>query len=86
MFFNAMKSFEGASNRLEVFHQSDHGVVYRDFAHAPSKLEATVEAVKRNHGEETLVAVFELHTFSSLNPEFLPEYKKTMALVLFIPL
>ena len=78
MFFHAMKSFEGASNRLEVFHQSKRGRVYRDFAHAPSKLEATVEAVKKNHEDEPLVAVFELHTYSSLNPEFLPEYKNTM--------
>ncbi len=78
MFFQAMKTFEGASNRLEVFHETERGVVYRDFAHAPSKLEATVEAVKKNHGDEPLVAVFELHTYSSLNPEFLPEYKNTM--------
>ncbi len=78
MFFHAMKSFEGASNRMEVFHESKRGVVYRDFAHAPSKLEATVEAVKNNHSSEPLVAVFELHTYSSLNPEFLPEYKNTM--------
>jgi UDP-N-acetylmuramate: L-alanyl-gamma-D-glutamyl-meso-diaminopimelate ligase len=78
MFFHAMKSFEGASNRMEVFHESKRGIVYRDFAHAPSKLEATVEAVKNNHSNEPLVAVFELHTYSSLNPEFLPEYKNTM--------
>jgi UDP-N-acetylmuramate: L-alanyl-gamma-D-glutamyl-meso-diaminopimelate ligase len=90
MFFQAMKTFEGASNRLEVFHESERGVVYRDFAHAPSKLEATVEAVKKNHGDDPLVAVFELHTYSSLNPEFLPEYKNTMdeadqAIVFFNP-
>lgn len=90
MFFQAMKSFEGASNRLEVFHETERGVVYRDFAHAPSKLEATVDAVKKNHGDKPLVAVFELHTYSSLNPEFLPEYKKTMdeadvAVVFFNP-
>lgn len=78
MFFHAMKSFEGASNRMEVFHESKRGTVYRDFAHAPSKVEATVEAVKNNHCDEPLVAVFELHTYSSLNPEFLPEYKNTM--------
>lgn len=78
MFFQAMKTFEGASNRLEVFHETDRGIVYRDFAHAPSKLEATVEAVKKNHPKNPLVAVFELHTYSSLSPEFLPEYKKTM--------
>lgn len=78
MFFQAMKTFEGASNRLEVYQETERGIVYRDFAHAPSKLEATVEAVKKNHSKVPLVAVFELHTFSSLNPEFLPEYKKTM--------
>lgn len=78
MFFQAMKTFEGASNRMEIFHESKRGKVYRDFAHAPSKLEATVEAVKKNHGNDPLVAVFELHTYSSLNPEFLPEYKNTM--------
>lgn len=76
-FFNAMKSFEGASNRLETFHETEKGVVYRDFAHAPSKLEATVEAVKKQF-DIPLVAVFELHTYSSLNPEFLPEYRSTM--------
>lgn len=78
MFFQSMKTFEGASNRLEVFHETERGIVYRDFAHAPSKLEATVDAVKKNHSKNPLVAVFELHTYSSLNPEFLPEYKNTM--------
>jgi UDP-N-acetylmuramate: L-alanyl-gamma-D-glutamyl-meso-diaminopimelate ligase len=78
MFFQAMKTFEGASNRLEVYLETEKGIVYRDFAHAPSKLEATVEAVKKNHPKNPLVAVFELHTYSSLSPEFLPEYKKTM--------
>ena len=77
MFFQSMKSFEGASNRLEVY-RTDRGIVYRDFAHAPSKLEATVDAVKKNHPKVPLVAVFELHTYRSLNAEFLPEYKKTM--------
>jgi UDP-N-acetylmuramate: L-alanyl-gamma-D-glutamyl-meso-diaminopimelate ligase len=52
-------------------------VVYRDFAHAPSKLDATIEAVKKQF-DVPLVAVFELHTYSSLNPEFLPEYRHTM--------
>jgi UDP-N-acetylmuramate: L-alanyl-gamma-D-glutamyl-meso-diaminopimelate ligase len=77
-FFYAMKSFEGASRRLETFHETEKGVVYRDFAHAPSKLEATIEAVKKQF-DVPLVAVFELHTYSSLNPEFLPEYKHTMS-------
>jgi UDP-N-acetylmuramate: L-alanyl-gamma-D-glutamyl-meso-diaminopimelate ligase len=76
-FFFAMKTFEGASRRLETFHETEKGVVYRDFAHAPSKLEATIEAVKKQF-DVPLVAVFELHTYSSLNPEFLPEYKHTM--------
>lgn len=76
-FFNAMKSFEGASKRLEILHQTEKGTIYRDFAHAPSKLEATVEAVKKQF-DIPLVAVFELHTYSSLSPEFLPEYHKTM--------
>ena len=76
-FFNAIKAFEGASRRLEILRETDKGIVYRDFAHAPSKLEATVEAVKKQF-EIPLVAVFELHTYSSLNPEFLPEYRNTM--------
>jgi len=76
-FFFAMKSFEGASRRLETFHECEKGVIYRDFAHAPSKLEATIEAVKKQF-DVPLVAVFELHTYSSLNPEFLPEYRNTM--------
>jgi len=89
-FYNAIKSFEGASNRLEIFHTSPKGIFYRDFAHAPSKLEATVDAVKQQFKKTPLVAVFELHTYSSLNPEFLPEYKNTMneadrAVVFFNP-
>jgi len=73
-FYEAIASFTGASKRLEKIAQFDECVVYKDFAHAPSKVAATVKAVKENYPDHTLVACLELHTFSSLNPDFLPQY------------
>ncbi|WP_420155176.1 UDP-N-acetylmuramate--L-alanine ligase [Siphonobacter sp.] len=75
MFYEAIQSFSGAANRLERVGENDHTVIFRDFAHAPSKLEATSTAVKSQFPERKLVAVVELHTFSSLNKYFLPQYK-----------
>lgn len=74
-FYEAIQSFKGAANRLELLGQNENTVVYRDFAHAPSKLEATTEAVKEQYPNRHLVACVELHTFSSLNKYFLDQYK-----------
>jgi UDP-N-acetylmuramate: L-alanyl-gamma-D-glutamyl-meso-diaminopimelate ligase len=78
-FFAQMKSFTGASMRLQRLKKSDGLVVYRDFAHAPSKVEATVQAVRERHPDAFFVAIFELHTYSSLNAHFLPLYRNTCA-------
>ncbi len=76
-FYEAIRSFKGAANRLELIAKSDNVVIFRDFAHAPSKLEATTQAVKSQFPNRRLVACVELHTFSSLNKYFLDEYKDT---------
>ena len=75
-FYDAILSFTGAQNRMEVFKFGDQVKVFRDFAHAPSKVAASVKALKEQFG--SVRAVLELHTFSSLNPEFLPQYLGTM--------
>lgn len=77
-FYTASTDFTGAGKRMEKIHESDNQVVYRDFAHSPSKLKATTEAIKETY-KGRLVAVFELHTFSSLNKDFLPLYKGSMS-------
>lgn len=77
-FYEAMASFKGASRRLELLAANEGTAVYKDFAHSPSKLKATVQAVKEQFGDRDLVAVIELHTFSSLNPDFLSEYRGNM--------
>jgi UDP-N-acetylmuramate: L-alanyl-gamma-D-glutamyl-meso-diaminopimelate ligase len=76
-FYEAISSFRGAANRLEIVSKSDRTVIFKDFAHAPSKLEATTKAVKDQFPDRHLVACMELHTFSSLNKEFLKQYKDT---------
>ncbi|GAO29194.1 UDP-N-acetylmuramate--L-alanine ligase [Geofilum rubicundum] len=77
-FLTSMKTFKGASRRLQVLGQNEHSTVFYDFAHAPSKLKATIDAVKEQFPDRTLVACLELHTFSSLNKTFLPQYRNTM--------
>lgn len=77
-FYTAMGSFEGAANRLEKLGENKETVVYKDFAHSPSKLKATVNAMKEQYPQRRLVAVMELHTFSSLNKDFLSEYEGAM--------
>jgi len=77
-FFQAIASFKGASKRLELVKKSEKTAVYKDFAHSPSKLKATIDAVKEQYPERKLVACMELHTFSSLNKEFLLQYKNAM--------
>ncbi|MXP05008.1 MULTISPECIES: UDP-N-acetylmuramate--L-alanine ligase [unclassified Apibacter] len=77
-FYEAILSFKGASRRLEKIYDTNEYIVYKDFAHAPSKVMATVKAVKENFSNKRLVACLELHTYSSLNPEFLKQYKNTL--------
>jgi UDP-N-acetylmuramate: L-alanyl-gamma-D-glutamyl-meso-diaminopimelate ligase len=78
-FFNYIADFKGASKRLQIINQSEHRTVFLDFAHAPSKVTATCTAVKEWYGEQKLLAVLELHTFSSLNKDFIPQYKDSLA-------
>lgn len=78
-FYKALGSFKGTAKRLEKIHEDSNLLVFRDFAHSPSKLKATVEAVRSRFKDDTLIAVFELHTFSSLNKNFLPHYQHSMA-------
>ena len=74
-FYEAIATFKGASKRLEKIAESKNSVAYKDFAHSPSKVEATTQAVKEQYQDRTLLACLELHTYSSLNAEFLKEYK-----------
>jgi len=89
-FFLQIANFKGASMRLELVKKTASSAVYKDFAHSPSKLKATSSAMKNQFKDRKLVACMELHTFSSLNKEFLQEYKKSMneadiAIVYFSP-
>lgn len=79
-FYKAISTFTGASNRLEFVAKSEElsNVAYKDFAHSPSKLRATVHAVREQYPEKQLVACMELHTFSSLMADFLPQYEGCM--------
>jgi UDP-N-acetylmuramate: L-alanyl-gamma-D-glutamyl-meso-diaminopimelate ligase len=74
-FYEAIATFTGASKRLEKIAESKTSVAYKDFAHSPSKVEATTNALKEQYNDRTLLACLELHTYSSLNSEFLKEYK-----------
>jgi UDP-N-acetylmuramate: L-alanyl-gamma-D-glutamyl-meso-diaminopimelate ligase len=77
-FFEAISSFQGADKRLEKIAENRSSVIFKDFAHSPSKVKATTMAVKEQYGSRKLLACLELHTYSSLNTEFLREYKGTM--------
>lgn len=77
-FLNAIQSFSGASKRLELVKENDNVAIYKDFAHSPSKLKATISALKNQFPDRKLVAAMELHTFSSLTSEFLLQYKGAM--------
>ncbi|GAA4238551.1 Mur ligase family protein [Postechiella marina] len=77
-FYEAISTFKGASKRLEKIAESKTKVAYKDFAHSPSKVQATTNAVKEQYKNRTVVACLELHTYSSLNAEFLKEYKGTL--------
>ena len=78
-FYREISTFTGASNRLEKIFENGTSVAYKDFAHSPSKLKATVNAVRERYPDKKLIACMELHTFSSLMADFLPQYKNCMA-------
>lgn len=89
-FYEAIATFSGASKRLEKIAETNNTVVFKDFAHSPSKVSATTQAVKEQYPEKNLVACLELHTYSSLNAEFLAEYRNALdkadvAVVYFSP-
>src|SRR5690606_19852940 len=77
-FYQAIASFRGASKRLEKISENQDRVIYKDFAHSPSKVKATTQAVKEQYPDRTVVACLELHTYSSLNAEFLKEYESAL--------
>ena len=77
-FYSAITNFPGASNRLEKISETASSVAFKDFAHSPSKLKATVKAVKHQYPDRKLIACMELHTFSSLTEDFLPQYAGCM--------
>ena len=78
-FYREISTFTGASNRLEKICETETSVAYKDFAHSPSKLKATVNAVRERYPDKKLIACMELHTFSSLMADFLPQYRDCMA-------
>lgn len=89
-FYEAIQSFKGAAKRLELVYKNDSFNFYKDFAHSPSKLKATTEAVKTQFSNRKIIACMELHTFSSLTEEFLLQYNGAMnmadeAIVYFNP-
>jgi UDP-N-acetylmuramate: L-alanyl-gamma-D-glutamyl-meso-diaminopimelate ligase len=89
-FLNAMSDFTGAGKRLQKVVSEGSFVLYKDFAHSPSKLKATTAAVKQQYPDREVIACMELHTFSSLQKAFLPQYSGAMdaadhALVYFSP-
>ncbi|MCE2612953.1 Mur ligase domain-containing protein [Flavobacteriaceae bacterium D16] len=77
-FYEAISTFKGASKRLELLASGSNGLAFKDFAHAPSKVQATTRAVKEQYPNKELLACLELHTYSSLNPTFLKEYKGSL--------
>ncbi|WP_417443649.1 UDP-N-acetylmuramate--L-alanine ligase [Joostella sp.] len=89
-FYEAIASFKGASKRLDKLAENGNRVIYKDFAHAPSKVGATLTAVREQFPTRKVIACLELHTYSSLNATFLKEYKGTLdnadeAVVFFSP-
>ena len=79
-FYEAIASFTGASKRLEKIAENKQTVIFKDFAHSPSKVKATTEAVKKQYAQREVIACLELHTYSSLNAEFLSEYQGALDL------
>ena len=88
--YEAIASFKGASKRLEKIAENNSTVIFKDFAHSPSKVSETARAVKEQYSDRTVFACLELHTYSSLNAEFLEQYKGALdyadkAVVFFSP-
>lgn len=77
-FYEAITSFKGASKRLEKIAEKNETIIFKDFAHSPSKVKATTKSVATQYKDRTILACLELHTYSSLNAEFLKEYKDTL--------
>ena len=77
-FYEAITSFKGASKRLEKIAENKNSVIYKDFAHSPSKVKATTQAVKEQYNNRNVIACLELHTYSSLDKSFLQEYKDSL--------
>ncbi len=74
----ALSGFKGAAKRMEKISATDNQIRYRDFAHAPSKVKATVEAIRERYPDKRILIILELHTYSSLNKAFLPQYKDSV--------
>jgi UDP-N-acetylmuramate: L-alanyl-gamma-D-glutamyl-meso-diaminopimelate ligase len=79
LFYQAIVTFEGASKRLQLLRENEYTAVYLDFAHAPSKVEATTQALKERYRSRKLTACLELHTFSSLNRNFIGQYEDSLS-------
>jgi UDP-N-acetylmuramate: L-alanyl-gamma-D-glutamyl-meso-diaminopimelate ligase len=77
-FLKHISTFEGAKSRMETVYEDDQKLIIKDYAHAPAKVQATVEAVKERFKKRNVIACVELHTFSSLNKNFIPLYKNTL--------
>jgi len=78
-FYKAIQSFEGTSKRLQLLKKNEKGIIYLDFAHSPSKVKATVDAIVDRYPDREIIACLELHTYSSLSHDFLPLYKGTLS-------
>jgi len=79
MFYDAIASFEGAAKRLQLIKENDNSAIFLDFAHAPSKVAATTAALKEKNTDRKLTACLELHTYSSLNKQFIVNYSDTLS-------
>ena len=78
-FYEAISSFKGAAKRLELLAKGPTAYLYKDFAHAPSKVKASVEAVQKQFQQHRIIACFELHTYSSTDPTFLNQYQSAFS-------
>lgn len=78
LFYSAIMSFEGTAKRLQKLAENEKGIVFLDFAHSPSKVRATIEAVRSRYPGRQVIACLELHTYSSLSQDFLPQYEGSM--------
>ena len=78
-FFAAIASFKGACNRLQTIYRDNNKIIIKDFAHSSSKLKATIDAVKNQFSNKNIIAVYELHTYSSFNQKFIKEYLNSMS-------